>query len=62
MNTYPIGRLPAAELSRLLNAYTHRHERLLVPPTVDEDATVIDCGDRLLVAKTAPITFASVFS
>ena len=59
MKTYPAGKLPPAELSRLLSAYTHRHERLLVPPTVGEDAAVIDCGDRLLVAKTDPITFAS---
>ena len=59
MKTYPAGKLPPAELSRLLAAYTHRHERLLVPPTVGEDAAVIDCGDRLLVAKTDPITFAS---
>ena len=59
MKTYPAGKLPPAELSRLLAAYTHRHERLLVPPAVGEDAAVIDCGDRLLVAKTDPITFAS---
>ena len=59
MKTYPAGKLPPAELGRLLDAYTHHHERLLVPPTVGEDAAVIDCGDRLLVAKTDPITFAS---
>ena len=59
MKTYPAGKLPPAELGRLLDAYTHRHERLLVPPAVGEDAAVIDCGDRLLVAKTDPITFAS---
>ena len=59
MKTYPAGKLPPAELGRLLAAYTHRHERLLVPPAVGEDAAVIDCGDRLLVAKTDPITFAS---
>ena len=59
MKTYPAGKLPPAELGRLLDAYTHCHPRLLVPPTVGEDAAVIDCGDRLLVAKTDPITFAS---
>ena len=59
MKTYPAGKLPPAELGRLLAAYTHRHERLLVPPAVGEDAAVIDCGDHLLVAKTDPITFAS---
>lgn len=59
MKTYPAGKLPPAELSRLLAAYTHRHEHLLVAPTVGEDAAVIDWGDRLLVAKTDPVTFAS---
>lgn len=59
MNTYPAGKLPHAELDRLLSAYTHRHERLVVPPTLGEDAAVIDFGDRLLVAKTDPITFAT---
>ena len=59
MKTYPAGKLPPAELGRLLAAYTHRHEHLLVAPTVGEDAAVIDWGDRLLVAKTDPVTFAS---
>ena len=59
MRSYPAGKLPHAELDRLLASYTHHHERLLVPPTLGEDAAVIEFGDRLLVAKTDPITFAS---
>jgi len=59
MSTYPAGKLPHADLSRLLATYTHTHERLLVPPALGEDAAVIEFGDRLLVAKTDPITFAS---
>ncbi len=59
MSTYPAGKLPHAELRRLLAAYTHHHEHLLVPPTLGEDAAVIEFGDRLLVAKTDPITFAT---
>ena len=59
MNTYPAGKLPHAELGRLLAAYTHHHEHLLVPPTLGEDAAVIEFGDRLLVVKTDPITFAT---
>ena len=51
MNTYPAGKLPHAELGRLLAAYTHHHEQLLVPPTLGEDAAVIEFGDRLLVVK-----------
>ena len=59
MTTYPAGKLPHAELARLISAYTHHNERLLVPPTLGEDAAVIEFGDRLLVAKTDPITFAT---
>ena len=59
MKTYPAGKLPHSVLNDLLGAYTHRHERLLVPPIFGEDAAVIDFGDRLLVAKTDPITFAT---
>ena len=59
MKTFPAGKLPHADLAHLLAAYTHSHPRLVVPPALGEDAAVIDCGDRLLVAKTDPITFAS---
>ena len=56
---YPPGKLPHDELRRLLSRFTRGHERLVVPPQVGEDAAVIDMGDRLLVAKTDPITFAT---
>lgn len=56
---YPPGKLPHDELQRLISAFTHSHERLVVPPQVGEDAAVIDMGDRYLVAKTDPITFAT---
>ena len=59
MKTYPAGKLPHAELAHLLSAYTHSHARLVVPPAPGEDAAVIEFGDRLLVAKTDPITFAT---
>ena len=60
MNTrHPPGKLPHGELSRLISKFTRTHRRLLVPPQVGEDAAVIDMGDRLLVAKTDPITFAT---
>ncbi|MBM3279769.1 MAG: AIR synthase family protein [Candidatus Handelsmanbacteria bacterium] len=56
---YPPGKLPHGELSRLLARYTHAHPRLVVPAGVGADAAVIAMGDRYLVAKTDPITFAS---
>ena len=58
-NTYPAGKLPHADLARLIQTYTHTDPRLIVPPALGEDAAVIDFGDRYLVAKTDPITFAT---
>lgn len=53
------GKLPHVDLARLLAAYTDHDPRLVVPPGLGEDAAVIDLGDRYLVAKTDPITFAT---
>ena len=54
------GKLPAPVLEELLGRYAGGDDpRLLVPPGVGEDAAVIDFGDRCLVAKTDPITFAT---
>ena len=54
------GKLPATVLEELLGRFTGGDDaRLLVPPGVGEDAAVIDFGDRCLVAKTDPITFAT---
>ena len=56
----PCGKLPHDLLERLVRDYTHDSDsRLLVPPGIGEDAAVIDFGDRCLVAKTDPITFAT---
>ena len=56
---FPAGKLPHDVLADLIGSYTHAHERLVVPPGLGEDAAVIDFGDRYLVAKTDPITFAT---
>lgn len=56
------GKLPHALLGSLLAGLPHEHPQLLVGPTVGEDAAVIDFApgcDRLLVAKSDPITFAT---
>lgn len=56
------GKLPASLLAELLTALPVDDPRLLVGPSVGEDAAVIDFaadGERLLVAKTDPITFAT---
>lgn len=43
----------------MLERHTRGDERIVVGPGIGEDATVIDFGDRYLVAKTDPITFAA---
>lgn len=55
----PIGKLPAEHLARLLAKHTRPDPRLVVGARVGEDAAVIDMGDRYLVVKTDPITFAT---
>jgi len=57
--TYPTGKLPMEDLSRLLARYTREDPSLIVTPGIGRDATVISFGDRYLVAKTDPITFAT---
>jgi hydrogenase maturation factor len=56
---YPTGKLPMEDLSRLLARYTQKDPRIVVNPGIGKDATVISFGDRYLVAKTDPITFAT---
>ncbi len=54
-----VGKLPPNLLERLLAKVSIEDPRVLVGGRVGEDAAVIDMGDRVLVAKTDPITFAS---
>ena len=59
---FPAGKLPHEVLDRLINTYPKSDPRLIVPPSVGEDAAVIEmgtAGGRYLVAKTDPITFAT---
>jgi len=55
-----VGKLPSQLLADLLARIgPYRSGRVVVGPGVGQDAAVIDMGDRLLVAKSDPITFAS---
>ncbi len=56
---YPTGKLPHEVLNRLLNKYTSTLNDVVIGPKIGMDATVIDWGDRYLVAKTDPITFVT---
>ena len=55
----PVGKLEPNLLSDLLKLRGQPDERVVVGPRVGEDAAVIDFGDRYLVIKTDPITFAT---
>ena len=60
MGRFAAGKLPHDVLDGMIRSYTHVDDpRLIVPPGIGEDAAVIDFGDRCLVAKTDPITFAT---
>jgi len=60
VETLAVGKLDMEFLAALLEQYAHTDdERVVVGPRVGEDALVVDFGDRLLVAKTDPITFAT---
>ncbi len=59
MKTLLPGKLPADQLERLLKTYRPADPRVVLGGSVGEDAAVIDMGDRYLVAKTDPITFAT---
>ncbi len=53
------GKLPHALLANLLDQTRSADPRVLIGPRVGEDAAVIDMGDRLLIAKSDPVTFAT---
>jgi hydrogenase maturation factor len=55
----PAGKLPAPLLEELLTRFAPSDPRIVVGPRMGEDAAVFDFGDRYLVAKTDPITFAT---
>lgn len=57
--TFAVGKLDAEVLARLLGHFVSEHERVVLGPRLGEDVAVLDAGDRYLVAKSDPITFAT---
>ena len=55
----PIGKLPPELLARLLAGIPIQDKRVVIGPGSGLDCAVIEMGDRLLVIKTDPVTFAS---
>jgi hydrogenase expression/formation protein HypE len=59
MSVLKPGKLPPELLQRLLTTYTSADPRVIVGAAVGEDAAIIAMGDRYLIAKSDPITFAT---
>jgi len=59
MSQLEIGKIHMDRLSRLLERYTNRSDRVLIGSGIGEDAAVITMPDRCLIAKTDPITGAT---
>ncbi len=56
---FPLGKLPSDLLAELLSKVSKADPRIIVGPGIGLDAAVLDMGDRYLVAKTDPITYAT---
>lgn len=57
--TLPVGKLPPELLTQLLSRAPLLDGRILLGPGVGLDCAVVELGERLLVFKTDPITFAT---
>ncbi len=55
----PVGKLPADLLARLLAENVISDPRVLLGPGIGRDCAVLDMGDRVLVAKSDPVTLAA---
>lgn len=55
----PTGKLPPYLLSLMLERARPTDDRVIVGPAIGKDCAVIDFGDRYLVVKSDPITFAT---
>jgi hydrogenase expression/formation protein HypE len=59
MKNLPLGKLPIDLLANLLERHQTQDPRVLLGPGIGLDCAVIDYGERLLVAKSDPITFTA---
>jgi hydrogenase expression/formation protein HypE len=55
----PPGKLPGHILDHLIRTYIAPDPSVLIGPGVGRDAAAIQIGDRVIVVKTDPITFAT---
>jgi hydrogenase expression/formation protein HypE len=55
----PVGKLDPALLARLLGDGEPTDSRVILGPGIGRDVAILDLGDRALVAKSDPVTFAT---
>ena len=54
-----LGKFPPELLERLRGKVEIKDDRVILGPKLGEDAALLDYGDRVLVAKADPVTFAN---
>ena len=54
-----LGKFPPELLERLRGKVEIKDDRVILGPKLREDAALLDYGDRVLVAKADPVTFAN---
>ena len=59
MNPLSVGKLPTALLSKFIAKLRAEDGQVVLGPSIGEDAAVIRLGNKLLVVKTDPVTFAT---
>ena len=59
VKSLPVGKLPNALLKKFLDRVRIKDKQVVLGSAIGEDAAVIRIGNRLLVAKTDPVTLAS---
>jgi hydrogenase maturation factor len=55
----PAGKLPLDILEGMLKTYISLDKRVIVGPSIGEDATAIEMDEKYLLVKTDPITFVA---
>ncbi|MBI9044304.1 MAG: AIR synthase family protein [Anaerolineaceae bacterium] len=58
-STLPLGKLPPELLKKIISSAPILDDRVVFGPGIGLDCAVIDAGEKYMVLKTDPITFAS---
>ena len=59
MNRLPTVKLPSVLLRKFIDKIRTEDEQVVLGPSIGEDVAIMKFGNKLLVAKTDPVTFAT---